>query len=160
MSLLERYNPGSSTRRWSPFDDVLEMQRDINRMFSNFFGRTEDRELTPVREGVWAPVLDVYETKDDLVVRAELPGMSKDEIEITVEGNHLVLRGERDLEHEVDEESYHRIERAYGAFRRALPLPATVDPDKVDATYRNGVLEIRLAKREEAKPRPVKIKAA
>lgn len=158
MALLERFEPRTGFPvGFSPFSDLLGMQREINRMFGDFLGRTPGRTLS---ETVWTPPLDIFETADELVVRAELPGMRREDIEVNVEGNTLILRGERKFEAEEDKESYHRVERVYGAFRRVLDLPATVDPDRVEATYRDGILEIHLGKREEAKPRQIEVKVA
>jgi HSP20 family protein len=106
------------------------------------------------------PALDVYEQKDDLIVKAEVPGLGKDEIEVTLDGNTLTIRGEKKKEEEVKDEDYYRCERTYGAFLRTIDLPAAVQPDKVHASFKNGVLEIRLPKTEEAKKSVVKVKVA
>lgn len=158
MTRLQRYRPSSLAPRWNVFDDVLGVQRDINRLFGDFFGRTDTYED---RNGLmWAPPVDVIENTDELVVRAELPGMKREDINVSVEGNTLVLSGERNYELDEDKDNVHRVERSYGAFRRMLALPSTVDPDQVEASYRDGVLEIHLAKREEARPRLVEVKTA
>lgn len=128
----------------------------MNRLFDSFFGR-------PVRVGpgdrVWAPVVDVYETKDELVVTAELPGVNEKEVQVGITGDLLTIKGERHQERETKEESYHRLERFYGKFERDIPLPIPVETNKVKATYRNGVLEIHLPKAEAVKPKEVKIEA-
>ena len=106
------------------------------------------------------PALDVYDQKDDLIVKAEIPGLSKEEIDISLEGNMLTIKGEKRKEEEVKEEDYYRSERAYGAFSRSIELPAAVQTDRVNASFKNGVLEIRLPKTEEAKKNVVKVKVA
>lgn len=127
----------------------------MNRLFDSFFGR-------PVRGGgtgnrMWAPAVDVYETKDELVVSAELPGVNEKEIQVTMTGDLLTIRGERSHERETKEENYHRFERFFGKFERNVPVPIPVQAGKIRATYRNGVLEIHLPKAEEVKPREIKI---
>ena len=107
-----------------------------------------------------APALDVYEQKDDLIVKAEIPGLTKDEIDISLEGNTLTIKGEKKKEEEVKEEDYYRCERTYGAFSRSVELPVAVQTHKVNAAFKNGVLEIRLPKTEEAKKSVVKVKVA
>ena len=107
-----------------------------------------------------APALDVYDQRDDLIVKAEIPGLSKEEIDISLEGNTLTIKGEKRKEEEVKEEDYYRSERAYGAFSRSIELPVAVQTDKVNASFKNGVLEIRLPKTEEAKKNVVKVKVA
>ncbi|HEV8310564.1 MAG TPA: Hsp20/alpha crystallin family protein [Methylomirabilota bacterium] len=106
---------------------------------------------------VWAPAVDIYETKDDLVVTAELPGVKEKDVHLSIVGDVLSLRGQRVLDNQVKEENYHRIERWTGSFERHIQLPIRVQADRVRATYRDGVLEIRLPKVEEVKPREIKI---
>jgi HSP20 family protein len=142
---------------------------DVERMFEDWF---EDFWAKPFPR-LWrprfarlrsisleAPALDVYEQKDDLIVKAEIPGLTKDEIDITLEGNTLMIKGEKKKEEEVKEEDYYRCERTYGAFSRSIDLPVAVQTDKVNASFKNGVLEIRLPKTEEAKKNVVKVKVA
>jgi HSP20 family protein len=107
-----------------------------------------------------APTLDVYEQKDDVIVKAEIPGLTKDEIDISLDGNILTIKGEKKKEEEVKDEDYYRCERTYGAFSRSIELPVTVQTDKVNASFKNGVLEIRMPKTEEAKKNVVKVKVA
>lgn len=107
-----------------------------------------------------APALDVYEQKDDVIVKAEIPGLTKDEIDITLEGNTLTIKGEKKKEEEVKEEDYYRCERTYGAFSRSIDLPVAVQMDKVNASFKDGVLEIQLPKSEQAKKNVVKVKVA
>ena len=141
--------------RWEPFRDVLSTQDRLNRLFnqtlSQMFGE-EDGKL-----GTWAPAVDVFETDQNLVVKAELPGIDPKEVEIRVENNTLFLKGQRKFESEVKEENYHRIERSYGSFTRTFALPGSIDAEKVSADYKSGVLTLTLPKREEAKPKTIKI---
>jgi HSP20 family protein len=105
-----------------------------------------------------APAVDVYEEKDDIVVKAELPGMDKDQIVVEISGSELILKGEKSKEEKVEEGNYYRCERSYGAFRRSVGLPTDVEADKIKAAFKNGVLEVRLPKTEKAKAREIKIK--
>jgi HSP20 family protein len=146
---------------WRPFMDLSRWDRDMERMMGDFFGRrpwwperwfrTEEMELT-------APVVDLYEEKDDIVVKAELPGIEKDKIEVNLADHTLTIRGEKKKEEEIKEENYYRSERSYGSFVRTLELPKDVHADKVKATFKNGILEVRLPKTEEAKTKEVKVK--
>jgi len=141
-----------------PFRDVMGIQNRVNRLFEEFLTRGRGRE-EGLEAGAWIPAVDIYETDDDLVVKAELPGVEKDQIGVEVKGGVLTLRGERKHEKEVKEENYHRIERGYGNFLRSFTLPASVEEDKVSAKLTGGVLEIHLPKKAEAKPKQVKIAA-
>jgi HSP20 family protein len=116
--------------------------------------RGEEKDLAT---SSWAPAVDIYETENEVVLTAEIPGIEEKDIEIKVEDNTLTLKGERKFEKETKEENYHRIERAYGSFFRSFTLPTYVDQDKVEAEHENGVLKIRMPKRAELKPRKVKI---
>ena len=112
-------------------------------------------------QGTWAPPVDIYETEaKDLVIKAELPDMTREDIEVTVENNTLTLKGERKMPAEVKEEQFRRVERAYGAFSRSFTLPNTVDAGKVSAEYKHGVLSVKLPFREEAKPRTINVEVA
>jgi HSP20 family protein len=142
---------------------------DVERMFEDWFENFASRPFPRLwRPGfarlrsmsLEAPALDIYEQKDDLIVKAEIPGLTKDEIDITIEGNTLTIKGEKKKEEEVKEEDYYRCERTYGAFFRSVELPMAVQTDKVNASFKNGVLEIRLPKTEEAKKNVVKVKVA
>ncbi|MFQ5827719.1 MAG: Hsp20/alpha crystallin family protein [Candidatus Methylomirabilia bacterium] len=152
---LERWRPfGGTPDSWEPFRALTDIQTNMNRLFDTFFGH-------PVRAGIeeraWRPVLDIYETKDELVVAAELPGFREKEIQVTISGDLLSIRGQRSEDCEVKEQSYHRVERSFGKFERNIPLPIPVQSDRVKAQYRAGVLEIRLPKVEEAKPKEITI---
>lgn len=143
--------------RFDPFRDLAVLQDRMNRLFNDAARRDDDVLGT---RGAWVPAVDVYEQDGALVMKAELPDMKREDIDVSVENQTLTLRGERKFEDEVKQESFHRIERAYGAFSRAFTLPATVDPTKIAAEYKNGVLTIRLPFREEAKPRSIKVEVA
>jgi len=152
---LERWRPfGSTLSRWEPFRELSEIQQEMNRLFDSFFGRPSSFQAG---ERVWMPLVDMYETKDDLVVTFEIPGVREKDVSVSITGDVLTVKGERKWDREVKEDSYHRLERAYGKFERSIPLPMPVQADKVKATYRDGVLEIRLPKAEEVKPREIKI---
>ena len=145
--------------RWDPFREMTTLQNRVNRLFSEVYGRTdEDSMLT---SGAWMPPVDAYETpQHELVIKAELPDMRRDAIQLTVENNTLTLRGERRRDAEVREEQFHRVERAYGAFSRSFTLPPTVDSHRVTAEYKDGLLTIRLPLREEAKPKQIQVEVA
>jgi HSP20 family protein len=145
--------------RWSdPFREFAQLQDRINRVFSSTYGQSDDGLMT---SGTWAPPVDIYQTGDhEVVLKAELPDMTREDIDITVDNGTLTIRGEKKFSNEVKEESFHRIERRYGAFSRSFSLPQTVDTGKVGAEYKNGVLTVRLPLREEAKPRQIKVDVA
>lgn len=154
MAIL-RWRPiGQRVERWDPFREVGDFQSELNRVFDGFFGRTG---TMPGGDRVWAPAVDMYETKDDLVVTAELPGVNEKEVQLSITGDVLSLRGERTLNQDTSQENFHRGERWYGRFERHLSLPISVQADKVKATYRDGVLTITLPKAEEIKPKSIKI---
>lgn len=142
--------------RWDPFDAFLSAQQDLNRIFRRgWLSPTGESEIS--KGGTWAPAIDVYETDDSLTIEAELPGLDPKDIDVSIEEGVLTLRGERKLEKEVKEENYYRVERAYGAFQRAVRLPAEVDAEKVKANYDNGVLKVKVPKVEPAKPQSIPI---
>jgi HSP20 family protein len=107
--------------------------------------------------GTWSPAVDIFETEQEIVLQLEVPGVSKEQVHVEVDNGTLLLRGERKIEKEVKEENYHRVERAYGFFQRSFSLPDTVDPEKVRAELKDGVLELRLGKREQAKPKQIQV---
>jgi len=141
--------------RWEPFRDLVTSQRDFDRLFREAFSPVYGEGELSTR--TWAPPVDIYENGDNLVLKAELPGVDPKEVEIRVEDNTLYLKGERKFEKEVKEENYHRVERSYGAFTRTFSLPNTIDSDKVQAEYKDGVLTLTMPKKEEAKPKTIKI---
>lgn len=154
---LERWRPrfGALTR-WDPLAELRDLQREMDRLFETFFGRPR----AGLTEEAWNPLVDIYETKDQLIVKAELPGIKPEEVEVNIVGDTLTLKGERKQEKGVSEEGYYRREQVYGAFQRSLTLPQTVDPGKVKATFKNGILEVVLSKKEEAKPKAIKVEVA
>jgi HSP20 family protein len=142
--------------RFTPMREMVTAQNRLNRMFDSFFG---DRygDWTGELSG-WAPQVDVEETDEAIVLRADLPGMKREDIHISTEGGRLTLRGERNLSQEAEGKNYHRVERAYGSFCRTFALPPTVQNDKIEASYKDGVLEVRVPKLEEVKPREIEIR--
>ena len=145
--------------RWDPFREFGQLQDRINRAFNDAYGRSGDDSL--FTSGSWVPPVDIYRNGDQtLVLTAELPDMSRDDIDITVDNGTLTIKGEKKFAAEPKEEQFHRIERRYGTFSRSFSLPPTVDANKVAADYKNGVLTVRLPLREEAKPRQVKVNVA
>ncbi len=143
--------------RWlDPFRDLSAIQERMNQIFEDALSRSRGRD-EGIRTGMWTPAVDIYENSDSVVVKAELPGVEKDQISVEVKDGILSLRGERKFEKEVKEESYHRIERAYGTFQRSFSLPVSVDQENVTAQFRDGVLEVKLPKKEQAKPKQIKV---
>jgi len=142
--------------RWDPFREMSGLQERMNRLLSDFRTRAPfgEEELT---QGAWIPAVDIYETKESILLNVELPGVTKEDISLEVKDSTLMLRGEKKLEKDVKEENFHRMERAYGSFTRAFTLPSTVQQDKVKAKFRDGILEIVLPKAEEAKPKQIKV---
>ena len=145
--------------RWSdPFREFAQLQNQINRVFSDAYGHQEEGLLA---SGSWVPPVDIYQNGDkEVVIKAELPDMTREDIDVTVDHGTLTIKGEKKVSNEVKEEHFHRIERRYGTFSRSFSLPQTVDTTKVAAEYKNGVLTVRLPLREEAKPRQVKVDVA
>lgn len=150
---VERWRP-FRFERLDPFRDLVEIQSEMNRALDQYLGR---QARPGAMERVWAPAIDIYETKDDLVVTAELPGVKEKDIHLSIVNDVLSLRGQRAADQQLKEENYHRIERWSGSFERHIQLPIPVQADRVRAGYRDGVLEIRLPKIEEVKPREIKI---
>ncbi len=141
--------------RWDPFRDLISIQDRMNRLFEQTLARTREEE--GIAASTWMPAVDIYETPDQVVMKAELPGLTREDIEINVRDNTLSLRGQRKFEKDVKEENYLRIERAYGSFQRSFTLPVTIQQDKIKAVFRDGVLELTLPKAEEARPQQIKI---
>ncbi len=142
--------------RWTPMGNLQSFQNEMNRLFNEFF-RGGNGEEAGSGLGTWTPPVDIYETDDGLVIKAELPGVSKDDVSIDVHQNTLILRGERKHEAAVQDERYYRRECAYGPFQRSFVLPTMVDQEKVQATFKDGVLELHLPKSEAAKPKRIAI---
>jgi HSP20 family protein len=141
--------------RFEPFRDLLTTQREFDRLFKEAFSPMSGE--TEVSTRSWAPPVDIYETEDAIVLKAELPGIDPKEVEVRVEDNTLYLKGERKFEKEVNEQNYHRIERSYGSFARSFSLPNSISAEKVKAEYKDGLLTLTMPKREEAKPKTIKI---
>ena len=143
--------------RWDSFRDVAALQDRMSRMFEGFNGPSQE----DLSRGAWVPAVDIYSNgQHELVLKAELPDMKEEEIELTVEDTTLTLRGARKLDTEVTQKQFHRIERSYGSFARTFALPPTVDAGKVSAEYKAGVLTVRLPLREEAKAKQIKVEVA
>jgi HSP20 family protein len=138
-----------------PFRELMALQDRMNRLFTGNFVRDGSEE--DLESASWTPPVDIYETKDDIVVNVEVPGMSKDLISVEVKDDVLVIQGERPFEKDVDKEQYHRIERSYGKFKRSFLLGVPVQVDGIQAGYRDGILEITLPKVEAVKPRKIEI---
>jgi HSP20 family protein len=145
--------------RWSdPFREFAQLQERINRVFTDASGRSDEGLMT---SGSWVPPVDIFQSgTHEVVIKAELPDMKREDIDITVDNGTLTIRGEKRLSTEVKEEQFHRIERQYGTFSRTFSLPPTVDATKVAADYRDGVLTVKLPVREDAKPRQIKVEVA
>jgi HSP20 family protein len=141
---------------YDPFRELRSLQDEVNRVFSSSFGRSGE---TGMMRGAWNPSVDIFENKDHLVLEAELPGMKPEDVNISIENNVLTIHGERTFEKKDENDNFHRVERSYGAFTRSFTLPPTVSSENVEATFDNGILRLALAKREEAKPRRIEIKA-
>jgi HSP20 family protein len=140
---------------WRPFGELSSLRREMDRLWENFFG---ERPLTRMWEREWAPSLDISETKDNFVVKAEVPGIDAKDIDISLTGDVLTIKGEKKQEREEKEEDYHLVERSYGSFYRSVRLPAEVESNKIKASYKNGILAITLPKSEKVKAKEVKIK--
>lgn len=161
--LLERWRPFSALEPWEsverrgdPFRWLSEIRKEMNRLFEEAFGSA----VEPVTTREWSPAVEMYENKDEVVVKAELPGLKESDIDVSVSDGVLTIRGERKHEEEKKEKGYYRSEWWYGAFRRSIPLPTGTDPDKIKATYHDGILEVKFPKPEEAKPKQVKVEVS
>ena len=145
--------------RWTdPFKEFAHMQDRLSRAFSDAYGRSDEGLFS---SGSWLPPVDIYQNGEhELVLKAELPDMARENIDVTVVDGTLTIKGEKKLSSEVKEEQFHRVERRYGTFSRSFSLPPTVDAGKVGAEYKNGVLTVTLPMREESKPRQVKVDVA
>jgi HSP20 family protein len=150
---MERWRPFGTMERWEPFRNLADIQGEVNRLFDTFTGRG----VAGPTARTWAPAVDMWETKDDLVLSVELPGVREKEVSVSITGDLLSVKGQRRWEHEAKDENVLHVERMYGAFERLVQLPFAVQSDKVRATYRDGLLEITLPKAEEVKPKEIKI---
>jgi len=140
--------------RWEPFRELSLLQDRMNRLFQDSMSSNHDEALTT---GAFIPAVDIYEDEHNITLKVEVPGVDEKDIDVRVENNTLTVRGERKFEKEEKEENFHRVERRYGSFTRSFTLPNTVDTENVQANYEKGVLNIRLAKKAEAKPKQIKV---
>ena len=141
--------------KWDPFRDLISIQDRMNRLFEQTLSRSRGEEGAAA--ATWTPAVDIYETLDTIVIKADLPGVVREDIEIQVDDNTLTLKGERRFSKDVQEESYLRIERTYGSFHRCFTLPATIRQEEIRAVCRDGVLELTLPKAEGSKPKRIAI---
>jgi HSP20 family protein len=141
--------------KWSsPYRDFLNLQDEMNRLFDSFSRGTE---LQSVTEGSWAPAVDIHESKESIVIDAEVPGVDQNDIKVSITDNILTIQGEKKQQKTVEEENFHRVERFYGAFSRSFNLPAGVKADQIKASFKDGVLKIILPKSEEAKTKVINV---
>jgi HSP20 family protein len=150
---IERWRPRRGITPWRPFRELEEWER----RFDDLFGRPLWR--LPVEERGWMPAVDVFEKEDRFVVKAELPGMKEDDIDVSVVGDTLSIKGEKKTETEIKDEDYYRCERSYGSFYRSIPIPSNVDSDKIEASFEDGVLEVALPKSAKIKPKKIAVSA-
>ncbi len=136
--------------RWDPFREMTSLQSRVDRLADS---------LSPGRSESWVPAVDVFDSGEAVVLKAELPGMKVADIQIEVDDNVLTIKGERSFDEKVDEERYYRVERRYGSFQRSLVLPQGVKADDIDATYEGGILEVTVPKSEAEKPRRIEVQA-
>jgi HSP20 family protein len=149
--------------KWNPLRELETMRRDMERLFEEFFEpapRRRWRWLSRAEAETVSPSIDMYDRKDEIVVKAELPGVEKEDIDLTISENSLTIKAESKKDEEVKEEDYYSREIHYGTYTRTLTLPAEVDSSKAKATFKNGILEIVLPKKEEAKPKEIKVESA
>ena len=140
--------------RYNPFHDLRTIQEQMNRLIDLAWNRESGEDI---REGAWQPPVDIYEDENSVIIKAELPDVDQKDIEVKIEDNTLVLRGERKQDHTIKKENYHRIERYYGSFQRSFALPLTIDREKVKASCEKGILTIVLPKKEETKPKQISV---
>jgi HSP20 family protein len=142
--------------RWSPAQELLGVQNEMNRLFNNFF----DRDLfeTSYRRSAWEPAVDISETAEAFLVSADLPGLNKDDVKISYEDGVITIKGEKKLDKETKDKNYHRVERTYGLFERSFRLPSRIDVNTIEAKFKDGVLNLRLPKAEDARPKEIPIK--
>ena len=139
-------------QRWDPFKEISSLKSQMDKIFESLMGEGED-----IRTGSWVPPVDIYETENEIVIKAEVPGDSQKDIEIKVEDDTLIIRGEKRFERDMEKETYHRAERVYGKFQRSFILPKSIEKDNIKATLKQGVLTLVLPKKEEVKPKEISI---
>ena len=140
--------------RWEPMRELNTLQSEMNRLFNTFFDEGGDKGAAPRR---WAPAVDLIEREDSLVLKADLPGLSEDDVQVEVRDGVLTISGERKAEHEDKQNGYYRVERSFGRFSRSLQLPEGVDADRIGASFENGVLQVTIPKPEQRQPRRIEI---
>jgi HSP20 family protein len=140
--------------KWEPLGGLTSLRREMDRLFDSFFDR---ESKLPVGNRDWTPRFDLEESKDSIVVKADIPGMDEKDISVSLSGDNLIIKGERKFEKEEKDRQYHRVERSFGAFQRIISLPVTVDASKINAEYKKGVLEVHLPKKPEAKSKEIPI---
>jgi HSP20 family protein len=147
--------------RWQPINHPTTWNRGMDRFFNEFMGRSlRQMEDETSSCGSWSPAVNIMEREDQIIITADLPGLKAEDVEVTIENNVLTLKGERTFEEAAEGETYHRVERCYGSFERSFSVPNTVDPKKIEARFVNGEMTVTLPKRDESKPRSVKVKVA
>ena len=142
---------------FDPFREMFDLQRGINRLFEDAFGKTSQEE---VGLSSWTPAADIYENEEAFLLKLELPEVKREDVKVNLNDNVLTISGERRLENEEKHDNYHRIERSYGQFYRSFTLPPNVNPEGINAEFRDGVLRLTLPKREEAKPKQIEVKVS
>jgi HSP20 family protein len=143
----------AAINHFEPYSGASTLQNQVNRLFNQAFGNSPDKASITT----WAPAVDIYETEQQLVVKADLPDVRSEDLDIRVENNILTIRGDRKFEKKVDDKNYLRVERTYGSFSRSFSLANTVNSEAIKADYKNGVLTLTIRKREEAKPKQIKV---
>jgi len=152
---MQHWRPFGFTERWEPFRSLSDIRGEVNRLFETFAGRPAVAAMSSGR--TWMPPVDMVETADDLILTVEIPGVREKEVSVSITGDLLSIKGERRSEPEAKDSTVLHVERVYGQFERMIQLPFPVQADKVKATYRDGVLEVKLPKAEEVKPRTIKV---
>jgi len=143
--------------KYDPFREMRSLQDEVNRLFASSFSRGGNE--SDLMRGAWSPQVDIFENQNEIVLEAELAGLKPEDVSISIENNVLTIHGERRFEKKDEDDNFHRVERSYGAFTRSFTLPPTVQSENANAEFENGILRLTLAKREEAKPRRIEIKA-
>ena len=143
--------------RWQPFREVTSLQERVNQLFNDVFSDIDSPDRSSLNSLSFAPRRDVYEEDDRIVLEMEVPGIKEEDVHLTLEGNTLSISGERKIENNRKPDRYQRVERYYGSFSRTFTLPASVDPDSVDAKYEHGILHVSMAKKANARPRQIKV---
>ena len=150
---IEIWRPRRGINPWRPFKELEEWERRFDDLLGRPLGRL------PVEERGWMPAVDVFEKEDRFVIKAELPGMKEEDIDVSVVGDTLSIRGEKKTETEINDEDYYRCECSYGSFYRSIPLPSNVDADKIEASFEDGILEVALPKSAKVKPKKIAVSA-